>query len=198
MIFLTMETNDSERIAREEHIALERNKKLDDYLQLITQGNQQALAGLYESTHTAVYGFVLSICRNVPDAEDILQDVYLKIWQNAASYSSCGKPMAWIFTIARNLALMCLRQNSHTTTVSPEEWQRYFQALPGTSPEDSLLLTALLSQLNDSERQILTLHALTGFRHREIAGLLDLPLSTVLSKYHRSLKKLRKLLPELC
>lgn len=192
MILFTMETNDSEHILREEQ-----SKKLDYYLQQIARDNQQALAKLYESTHTAVYGFVLSICKNVPDAEDILHDVYLQIWHHAASYSSSGKPMAWIFTIARNQALMCLRQNSRTTTVSPEEWQRYFQALPGTTPEDSILLTALLSTLNDSERQILTLHALTGFRHREIASLLGIPLSTVLSRYHRSLQKLRKLLPEL-
>ena len=54
-----------------------------------------------------------------------------------------------------------------------------------------MMLSGLLSALNDQERQIITLHALTGLKHREIAALLDLPLPTVLSKYSRALKKLK-------
>ena len=49
----------------------------------------------------------------------------------------------------------------------------------------------MLSALSDEERQIVTLHALTGLRHREIAALLELPLPTVLSKYHRAIRKMR-------
>lgn len=54
-----------------------------------------------------------------------------------------------------------------------------------------MMLEALLSVLEDQEREIVTLHALTGLKHREIAALLGLPLPTVLSKYSRALKKLR-------
>ena len=54
-----------------------------------------------------------------------------------------------------------------------------------------MTLEALLSALGDEERQIVTLHALTGLKHREIAELLGLPLATVLSKYSRALKKLQ-------
>ena len=57
--------------------------------------------------------------------------------------------------------------------------------------EDRMMLEAVLSALSDEERQIVTLHALTGLRHREIAALLGLPLPTVLSKYSRALKKLQ-------
>ena len=59
------------------------------------------------------------------------------------------------------------------------------------TPEDRLVLESLLSLLGEQERQIVTLHALTGLKHREIAQLLGLPLSTVLSKYHRGMKKLQ-------
>ena len=58
--------------------------------------------------------------------------------------------------------------------------------------EDRMMLEAVLSALSDEERQIVTLHALTGLRHREIAALLGLPLPTVLSKYSRALKKLQR------
>lgn len=54
-----------------------------------------------------------------------------------------------------------------------------------------MMLEAVLSALSDEERAIVTLHALTGLRHREIAALLGLPLPTVLSKYSRALKKLQ-------
>jgi hypothetical protein len=54
-----------------------------------------------------------------------------------------------------------------------------------------MMLEAVLSALSDEERQIVTLHALTGLRHREIAALLELPLPTVLSKYHRAIRKMR-------
>ena len=62
---------------------------------------------------------------------------------------------------------------------------------PAVTHEDRMMLEAVLSALSDEERQIVTLHALTGLRHREIAALLGLPLPTVLSKYSRALKKLQ-------
>ena len=55
------------------------------------------------------------------------------------------------------------------------------------------LLTECLKNLSDEERQIVMLHAVSGFKHREIARLLEMPLSTVLSKYNRAMKKLRKI-----
>ena len=58
--------------------------------------------------------------------------------------------------------------------------------------EDRNVLLACMEQLSDQERQIVILHAVSGFKHREIAALLELPLSTVLSKYNRALKRLRQ------
>jgi RNA polymerase sigma-70 factor (ECF subfamily) len=56
---------------------------------------------------------------------------------------------------------------------------------------DKLVIQQCMSRLNDDERQILVLHAVAGFKHREIAALMDLALPTVLSKYHRAIRKLR-------
>ena len=60
------------------------------------------------------------------------------------------------------------------------------------SPEDREVLQALLQRLEPQERQIVVLHAVAGLKHREVAQLLEMPLSTVLGKYSRSLKKLKK------
>ena len=76
--------------------------------------------------------------------------------------------------------------------LSEEEWA-VLPALPaGLSHEEQLALRAALELLDAEERRIVLLHAVTGWKHREIASLLELPLPTVLSKYHRALKKLRK------
>lgn len=64
------------------------------------------------------------------------------------------------------------------------------------STEDSIVLNAAMNKLSDEERQIVILHAITGLKHVEIAKLLSLPLSTVLSKYSRAKRKLKNILGE--
>jgi RNA polymerase sigma-70 factor (ECF subfamily) len=57
--------------------------------------------------------------------------------------------------------------------------------------DDKVMLQQCMEQLSDEERQIVILHAVAGFKHREIAACLELPLATVLSKYHRAIKKMK-------
>ena len=100
--------------------------------------------------------------------------------------------MAWLMTIARNEALQLLRERRRTVAMTPEDWQEQFSDRPDFSQEDLLTLRALLETLSEEERQIVSLHALGGLKHREIAAMLDHALPTVLSKYHRAMKKLGK------
>ena len=104
------------------------------------------------------------------------------------------KPLAWILTIVRNLCLQRLRDCRKTQEAPAEDWESQLPSDHGISVEDRTVLRTCLQQLNDEERQIVALHAVSGFKHREIAALLNLPLSTVLSKYHRALKKLKEYL----
>ena len=87
---------------------------------------------------------------------------------------------------------MELRRRGQTDTIAPEEWAALPDLEQRLTPEDRQVLHALLDSLDSQERRIVVLHAVAGLKHREIAALLELPLSTVLSKYSRSLKKLRK------
>lgn len=162
---------------------------LEQHLAAIAKNDIEALAVLYRSTSSAVYGYSLSLLKNTHDAEEVLHDCYLRIHSAASSYRADGKPMAWILTIARNLCYMRLRERQKAVDLSDEEWS----ALPGEglSCEERLVLDSCLQQLSDEERQIVMLHTVAGLRHREIAQYLDKPLSTVLSKYHRAIKKLR-------
>lgn len=164
-------------------------RQLDDLIAQIAQGDNEALASFYTSTKAAVYGFALSILKDVDHAEDVTQDTFIQIFHNASNYRTQGKPMAWVMTITRNLATSRLREQSRNLPLEDTHLERLSHN-PMVDQDDLLTLDALLSILEDQERQIVTLHALTGLKHREIAQLLSLPLPTVLSKYHRSIKKL--------
>lgn len=175
----------------------QKSPQIDEALfQRIAQDDRDAFETLYRATEKAVYAYILSIVKNPFDAQDVMQDTYLKIRSAAHLYQPMGKPMAWIFTISKNLCLMRLRE--HGRQADPEEYKLEdsldFSYL--TDREDRLVLQAALRILDDKEREIILLYAVSGFKHREIAQNLQMPLSTVLSKYRRGLKKLQKYLLE--
>lgn len=159
-------------------------------------GDSGSMAVLYERTKTAVYGFALSIVRNQADAEDVLQDTYVRIYQAADRYKPNGNPMPWIFTIARHLALMKLRERGKQQELPEDESLLVFAKDSQATSEDRVILQVAMTALNEEERQILMLHAVAGLKHREIAQLMGMALSTVLSKYNRTLKKMRRKLGE--
>ncbi len=165
---------------------------LDFYLQRVADGDAHALEDLYRETHSSVYAYALSVLKNVHDAEDVLHDCYIALWQAAGNYSSSGKPMAWIVTIAKNLCFMKLRERKKNADIEEDEFfvdAHYNET--AMSPEDRFILNECMNELSDEERQIVVLHAVSGFKHREIAAFLHMALPTVLSKYNRALKKLK-------
>ncbi len=161
------------------------------------KGDMNAMQVLYESTNKAVYGFAYSILKNPQDAQDVLQDTFVQIYTYAPNYSCQGKPMAWILRIARNLALMKIRDQKKT---EPIEMEDKVESMGGEEftlqIENKMILDIVLHQLEDESRQILILHAVSGLKHREIAEVMNLKLSTVLSKYRRTIKKLKSILQE--
>ena len=166
-------------------------EEVDRCLARMAHGDTGALGRLYELPREAVYGYSLSITKNAHDAEDVMQETFVRAHLSAGRYVSQGKPMAWLMRIARNLALMKLREAKNTVAMSPEDWMEAFADRPDFTREDAITISMLMDTLSDEEREIVSLHALTGLKHREIAAMMDLALPTVLSKYHRALKKLK-------
>ena len=165
-------------------------REVDDSLLIgIAEGNREAFTELYRLSAGAVYAYALSLLKNTHEAEDAMQDTFLKIRSAAPLYQPMGKPMAWIFTITRNICLMKLRRQR--TVFSLDEVEEPSTAEQITDVEDRLVIRKAFRILSDTECQIIFLHAVTGWKHREIAERLRLPLSTVLSKYNRGLKKLK-------
>ena len=171
-------------------------QRLDEgLLGRVGRGDLTALESLYLQTEKAVYALALSILRNPDDAQDVTQEVYLKVRAAAHLYVPQGKPLAWLFTITRNLCRDLQRVQARTGQ-APDGLEDDVRFSYVSDPTDRLVLEAALKALGDEERQVVLLHAVSGLKHREIAQDLGLPLSTVLSRYNRALKKLKRHLTE--
>ena len=164
------------------------------WLSLIADGDMDALQRLYDAVGNQVYGFALSLVRHPQDAEDVLQETFLRIHAYAAQYRPQGKPLAWIFTIARRVALDKLRRQSRTQPLSDAAETA---DLSGVERADHrLLLHSVLNHLSEEDRQIVILHAAMGLTFREIATVVDRPLNTVLSRYRRAMNRLQSIVKE--
>lgn len=174
----------------------DRQSEIEALLLRLSSGDESAMEPLYTAIRPGVYAYALSLTRSIQDAEDVLHDAFLRICEAAGRYRPNGRPLPWVLTIARNLALSRLREHGRVDMLPYEDWEKLTARLPRVTAEDRLVLYAALYRLTAAERQIVTLHAVSGFLHRECASMLRLPLSTVLSKYNRAIKKLQQALEE--
>ena len=171
---------------------------------LLVQCQQQepkALKTLYQSTSAHLYAVMLRILRNESDAQDCLQQVYLKIWHNAGQYNpEIARPMTWMNTIARNQALDWLRRYKNDrlhdsdevlmdhaapdsqTDLQVQQWQRSDQ------------LNHCLQTLQEHQRQCIELAYFEGYSHQELSVRLNHPLGTVKTWIRRGLERLKSCL----
>ena len=173
-------------------------------LAAIAKGDEQALGALYDATVGRVYGLALRIVRRREAVEEVVEDVFLQVWQQAGRYDIArGKPLTWLLTITRSRALDYLRRDDEAL-VHPEP--ETLVAEPGderANPQDLLLalernsrLYAMLEQLIPVQRQLLALAFFRGMTHQEIAEHTHLPLGTVKSHVRKALDKMREHLGE--
>ena len=167
---------------------------VEGLLASIAGGDKQALGELYHLTQAPLYAYLLSLLKNSADARDALHDAYLDVYAAAGRYRPEGHSRAWLYAIAKNKATMIFRRKR--TWESSEEVEEEPWEAPALCQEERMVLSAALNALSDEERQIVMLHSVSGFRFREIASFLQLPLNTVLSKHHRAMKRLRRQLSE--
>jgi RNA polymerase sigma-70 factor, ECF subfamily len=167
----------------------------------IAEGNDQALASLYDATSRTVYGLLLRILSDPSSAEEVLLDVYTQVWRQARSYSAeRGRPLAWLTTIARSRAIDRLRRGrqEHQLNVPLEEATR---AAHGDSIEDGVLagelgavVRAALDELAPEQREVIELAYYGGMSHSEIAAARNLPLGTVKTRTRLGMMRLREML----
>ena len=167
---------------------------LDDALGKIAQGDHSAFDALYERTRRTVYYIALSYVRERMLAEDVMQTTYLKVLGNASRYRRGTNAGAWIASIARNEAIDLMRRRSRELSVDEHE-----NPLPfGTRDVDDygLLIDLARRILKQEEFSVLMLAAAEGYKRREIAQMLSMPLPTVSWHYARAVKKMQAALRE--
>ena len=157
----------------------------------IRQGEQDAFRELYEASYRSLYAFLLSHTMNSDDAQDLLQDTYIQIYNNSHMYKEQGNPMAWMMKIAKNLFLMkCRKDKEAGLNYDDLENELGFEDM--SSVENRMVLEKMFELLSVDDRNLIIMHDISGMKHREIAKLMDLPLGTVIARYNRGIRKLRK------
>ena len=176
--------------------ARDRDPRIEELIAQMSLGEIAAMGDLYELMGTDVYAYAVSKTANKEDAEAVTHDTFVQIWTSSKLYIPMGKPLAWIFTVEINL----IRKQKNRTKGSVPFDEALESESDGTDfSEDVIIgdfLQQMLKHLNEEEREVIALHIVSGLKHREIAKLLEKPLSTVISKYNRAIKKLKNLVKE--
>ena len=171
---------------------------------LTAAGRRDAAAfrKLYDASSAKLFGFALRILHKRELAEEVLQDSYVAIWNNAANYQAhLSAPMTWMATIVRNKAFDHLRRSDVTVEIDAEQFDSdVMNALhdPKATPIEALQLSGdakalawCMSALEGLHRQVLALAYFHDLSHGEVAAQLTLPIGTVKTWIRRSLEKLR-------
>jgi RNA polymerase sigma-70 factor (ECF subfamily) len=176
--------------------------KDEDLMDLITdQQSQKALEELYRRHRHVLRGVVTRVIGVDADADDVLQDVFIQVWKQAATFSAKkGQLLGWLITIARRRALDRVRQvssyqkatNRYEAAFKPEAGQTADSVVDREVRQHELtsLLNRLIAELPKEQSQAVELTFFKGLSQREIAAQLSLPLGTVKTRIELAVKKL--------
>jgi len=135
---------------------------------------------------------VYSILKEAAKAEEVTQDIFLKMWQVLPDYDGRASISTWLYTIARNTALSALRAESYRETWPIEGGDP--PAINGETGLRQLEIRQLLQRLPEVQQRVITLFYLQDCSVEEVARMLDLPEGTVKSHLHRARRTLADLL----
>jgi RNA polymerase sigma-70 factor (ECF subfamily) len=170
-------------------------------LQRIVDGDQSAVAELYDGTNTLVFGLALRILGERTAAEDVVVEVYTQVWKQAQTYEAQrGTPLAWLLTVTRSRALDALRARQRLRNTEPLETAVNTRAdTPNPEEVSSLVerrrvVCQALDSLSAEQRQVIELAYFSDLSHTEIAEKLGQPLGTIKTRIRTGLLRLRELL----
>ena len=175
-----------------------------DLLRRIAQRERAAFEDLYSRYANILYASALKFVKEDADAQDVVQDVFIQIWDKAKLYDPAkGKPLTWALTLTRNRAIDRIRAIQRRTRLRDEFEQETFvdesagvrEALSGVdASEKGQILRKAVSQLSPQQKKVIELAYFGGFTQTEIAEKLAEPLGTVKARARRGLLKLKELL----
>jgi RNA polymerase sigma-70 factor, ECF subfamily len=175
-------------------------------LQRIARRDRQAFSQLYDRYSGLLYSTIFRMLNNSEEASDVLQDVFIQIWDRAETYNpALGRPFSWALTMARNKAIDRLRSLKRRysfieeVTHEMEEEASRFSTAPDEvfSQEQAAQIRSAVATLPLEQRQAIEMAFLGGLTQHEIASALNQPLGTIKARIRRGMLKLRDALKEL-
>ena len=174
--------------------------QLQQLIHQTSQGDKRAFATLYTQTAAKLFGVAVRIATRREEAEEVLQEAFVAIWQRAGDFDATrGSAMGWLTTIVRHCAIDHVRRRAARpeSRGASEELLRSFAA--GESTDRGAVLGTLqrcLAELEEKPRRAVLLAYLYGYSREEIAADGAVPIGTVKSWIRRSLERLRRCLDE--
>ncbi len=159
--------------------------------------DKSAMSYLYDNYSAALMGVVSRIVKDEDIAEEVLQDVFMKIWNKIAQYdASKGRFFTWMMNLSRNASIDKLRSKEVSRSSKTDSMDDYVYTVDRQNSTemhtDGIGVKALLNDLVDDQKFILQKVYFEGFTHTEIAEEYDIPLGTVKSRLRSALKHMRK------
>jgi RNA polymerase sigma-70 factor (ECF subfamily) len=171
-----------------------------DLLRAVAQGDEESLAAIYDRYRTILFGLLFRILGNRAEAEDILQEVFVQVWQRARDFDeNRGKAFTWLVTLARSRAIDRLRSlGSRSRTI--EAATKESADAVADAVEDAInnergeVVREALKELPEEQRAALLMAYFDGFSQSEIAERTNTPLGTVKTRMRTGMTKLREVL----
>lgn len=165
----------------------------------LQRGDEQALDELYTCLGGRIYALALKMLGNREEAEELLQDTFVKLCRSADYDPERASARAYVYTVARNGALSRLR-GRRARPLKADAWDVHDPTAPfraeAHNTDDRLLVAKVLQHLTDEDRRLVHYAFFWGYSHRELAELTGLPLGTIKSRIRRALAALRQHLGE--
>jgi len=167
-------------------------------IQLLKGKSRQAFNYLYTKYAPAPYGVIYKVLEEEQTCQDVLQDVYVKIWNNIAQYNpDKGRLYTWLLNIARNAAIDKTRSKGEITKSKIQTGENIVHALEQTSktefPTDTIGLRKMVNQLKPEYASIIDLTYFNGYTIEEISKTLDIPSGTVKTRMRSAMGQLREI-----
>ena len=169
-----------------------------ELLQRVANGDQAAFARLYDMLSPRVFGLILRVLVDRSQSEEVLQEVFLEIWQSASRFApNRGQARSWILTIAHRRAVDRVRASQASTNRDVRAGFRDLEvAHDGVAEEVEMRIegervATALSALPEVQREALTLAYYGGYSQSEIAVLMGAPLGTIKTRMRDGLSRLR-------
>ena len=174
----------------------------------IQSGDADAFSQIYDRYNGIVKALILRIIHNETEADDLLQEVFMEIWNQAKNFSAeKGKPLGWMVTLTRRRAIDALRKKQAYARAEeglkaqpeqqPDAWVRNVTQEEIQSGDTRALMAKVISSLPEAQRQVIEFAFFQGMSQREIASNTNIPLGTVKTRLELGLKKIYDGLKEL-